>query len=252
MKLDPRKYYSKREVGDEIASFLRNRWAAVEGKVGNEKVFARYLEGEPLWIRSYDDLLKVLEKYPWTRTLYGTISVYENKPLDKLKGITLFWDLDCEYELGPCLKAAKRIGLFLRRSGVEPWIKFSGKGFHVHVNEGCFDWKAVENPFEIARKVEAYVVHKLRRELEDLELSGLKVEMLVDPARVTTAPLSLHRELDRVAVAMRLDGLDQFDVSWADPNNPKHDADSWRMCEGSLEALIEEALRWSPPRPSKK
>lgn len=249
--MDAKKYYRREEVREEIASFLEKRWAAVEGRIGNERVFARYLDGDPLWIRSPDDITRVLERYPWTRTIYGSIAVYEDKPLGRLSGITLFWDLDCEYELEPCLKAAKLIGSFLRNNGVEPWIKFSGKGFHVHVNEGCYEWSKHENPFEIARKVEFYVVQKLRSKLEELELMGLKVETLVDSARVTTAPLSLHRELDRVAIAMKLDVLDSFDPSWADPENPNHDPDAWRSCNGSLERLVEEALKWSPPKPSK-
>ncbi|UXD21687.1 hypothetical protein IPA_06810 [Ignicoccus pacificus DSM 13166] len=249
--LDPKEYYSKQEVREEIADFLKNRWAAVEGRIGEEKLFARYLDGEPLWIRDPEDVTKVLERYPWARTFYGTISVYEDKPLGKLKGITLFWDLDCDYEIEPCLKGAQLISEFLERHGVKPWVKFSGRGFHVHVNENCYPWERERDPFALALQVERYVVKSLENKLRELELMGMKVETLVDPARVTTSPLSLHRELDRAAVAMKPEALKDFNLSWSDPNNFKHDPEAWRTCEGSLEELVQKARSWSPPRPQK-
>ncbi len=248
--MEPREHYSREEVKEELASFLSNRWAAIEGKVGDQRLFARYSEGALLWIRRPEDVDEVLKKFPWVRTFYGSIATYKGAPLSELSGITLFWDLDCELDLEPCKKAAKLIGEFLRDHGVEPWIKFSGKGFHVHVNEKCYDWSSVKDPFSVALTLERYVVHSLRKEIENLELMGLKVEVLVDSARVTTAPLSLHRELDRVAVAMSLDDLDRFELSWASPDSYVHNREVWRTCKGNLSSLIEKALKWKPERPS--
>ncbi len=237
--MEPFEYYSKDEVREEIASFLKDRWAAVEGYYSGERRFARYLEGRPLRIRTKADVLYVLKKYPWARSFYGTIATYDDN-LEKVRGITLFWDVDCDYDLEPCRRAAKQIGEFLRSKGVEPWIKFSGRGFHVHVNERCYNWDEVEDPFEVARRIVRYVASKALKESE------AKVEILVDRARVTTSPLSLHRELDLVAVAMTLDELDEFEISWADPKGFRHNREVWRSCKGSLENLVRLALSWRP------
>ncbi len=243
--MNPLEYYSKEEVAKEISDFLRNRWAAVEGKLGEQRLFARYLDGQPLRIRSPSDLKLVLKRYPWARTFYGTIAVYDDN-LERVEGITLFWDIDSE-DIELAREIAQKISDFLIKKGVKPWVKFSGKGFHVHVHENCYDWKSLERPFEVALKVEEYVAYKLKLD----EIVGAKVELLVDRARVTTAPLSLHRELDRVAIAMKPEALKEFQLSWADPSSPRHDPEAWRGCEGSLEKLVKEALAWSKPLPVK-
>jgi len=243
-------YYSRSEVKEEISSFLRDRWTAVEGKLGDRRLFARYVDGEPLRVEIPEDVEKVLKKFPWARTFYGTIAVFEDKEFEKIKGITLFWDIDCLDEqalLKECKELTQRLANFLMEKGVRPWIKFSGgRGFHVHVHEDCLNWKAYEDPFEVALRIEEYVSHKLRLD----EVTWAKVELLVDKARVTTAPLSLHKEKDRVAVAMKPEVLEDFELSWADPQNFKHDPEAWRTCEGSLERLAKEALAWKKPRPS--
>ncbi len=241
--MNPLEYYSRKEVAEEIADFLKNRWAAVEGKLGNQRLFARYLDGQPLRIRSPNDVQNVLKRFPWARTFYGTIAVYDDN-LEKVEGITLFWDIDSE-DIDLAREVAEKISNFLEKKGVKPWVKFSGKGFHVHVNEKCYDWSKEERPFEVALKVEEYVASKLKLD----QVSGVKVELLVDRARVTTAPLSLHRELDRAAIAMKPEALSDFQISWADPRSPKHDPEAWRTCEGSLEELVKEALSWKKPLP---
>jgi DNA primase catalytic subunit len=249
--LDPREHYAREEVKEEIASFLSKRWAAVEGRIGEEKVFARYLDNQPLWIKRPEDVEEALKRFPWARSFYGSIAVYSDKPLGTLEGITLFWDLDCEDDIEPCLKGAQIISSFLEKRGIKPWIKFSGRGFHVHVNEKCYNWRKEEDPFTVALHVERFVVSQLEGKLRDLELLGMKVETLIDPARVTTSPLSLHRELDRVAIAMKPEALGEFQVSWSEPKSYKHDPEAWRECQGSLEELVESAKSWKPPKPSK-
>jgi len=244
--VSPSEHYSRPEVREEVASFLKGRWAAVEGRLGNQRLFARYLDGSPLRVESPSDVERILRRYPWVRTFYGTIAVFEDESFEKVKGITLFWDIDCydEAELEQCKEIAARISEFLEKSGVLPWIKFSGgKGFHVHVNENCLEWEKYEDPFDVALRIEEYVAYKLKLD----EVVWAKVELLVDKARVTTAPLSLHREKDRVAVAMKPSELKSFDLSWADPLNFKHDPEAWRTCEGSLEELAKKALEWKRP-----
>ncbi len=247
--MKPSEYYSRPEVKEEIAAFLRGRWAAVEGKLGDQRLFARYLEGRPISIKGPADIDYLLKRYPWARTFYGTIAVYEDDNFEKLKGITLFWDIDCiEEDLMKCKEIAEKISNFLIEKGVRPWVKFSGgRGFHVHVNENCLDWKKYEDPFDVALKIEEYVAHKLKLD----EIPWAKVELLVDKARVTTAPLSLHKEKDLVAIAMKPESLKDFELSWASPESPKHDPEAWRLCDGSLERLAEEALSWKKPRPTK-
>ena len=72
----------------------------------------------------------------------------------------------------------------------------------------------------------------------------LKAENIMDVKRVFTAPLSLHREHDLVAVVFPPEKLDEFTLDWARPETMKHYPYAWRRYEaGEADALAEEAVR---------
>jgi len=72
----------------------------------------------------------------------------------------------------------------------------------------------------------------------------LKVENLVDIKRIFTAPLSLHRQRDVVAITFKPHDIDSFDPSWVDPRRYRHDPSAWRSYEeGEADNLALEALR---------
>ncbi|MCD6341648.1 MAG: hypothetical protein J7L83_02190, partial [Thaumarchaeota archaeon] len=70
----------------------------------------------------------------------------------------------------------------------------------------------------------------------------LKVENIMDVQRVFTAPLSLHRELDIVAVTINPNELDQFDLSWTKLDDFKYWKDWSRFEKGEADELALKAL----------
>ena len=66
----------------------------------------------------------------------------------------------------------------------------------------------------------------------------------MDPQRVFTAPLSLHRYLDVVCVPFKPEDLDSFSWSWTDPNKPTYNP-RWRTyVEGEADKLALKALKY--------
>ena len=105
----------------------------------------------------------------------------------------------------------------LRKHGVERslYLVWSGRGIHLHLNEKAISeriWKT--DPLRISFSIVEYILREARDDLIKLcERSKdperrLKLENIMDIQRVFTAPLSLHRELDLVAVTIDPEKLD--------------------------------------------
>lgn len=253
-------YYSRPEVAGEIAEFLRGRWAALEGSAGGKRVFIRYRKGKPLTITSPGDVASVIRSYTGigARTFYGTIALYKriesiddvNDP-SNIAAATPFWDIDVEGGLWEhVIEAAEAIIDYLESEGVTDsvYVLWSGEGAHVRINENAFSEELLRehHPIEVAHAVVDHVLKAVRPKLEAVvKASGgaLKVENLVDPKRVFTAPLSLHRRLDRAAVCFKPSEIHSFDPSWTDPSKPRHDPTAWRRhTRGEADALAKKAL----------
>lgn len=245
-------YYEQELVKKEIYQFSRGRWLAVYGKA-----FSRYNRaGRPLKLNGPEDvprLAKALE----VRTFYATAALYrrveaqEDVEDSKIIGYTPFFDIDTKidkWELA--VEAAEVIISALEKEGVykSVYALWSGEGIHVRINERALP---PGEPVKTAQAVVRYILSKTRGELEELaRRSGgvLKVEDLIDPKRVFTAPLSLHRELDYVAVCIPLNGLRSFSPDWARPAGFKHDVGCYARYEpGEAEALARKALAEHAP-----
>ncbi len=254
------KHYSKSEVREEIASYCKGRWVALEGSAGEGRVFIRYSKGKPLRIEDPRDIQVLLKRYAWInpRTIYCTLNVYRKLDdpgdLDDPENIMLatpFWDIDVEGdEWKHAVRAAQVICEFLEKEGVRKsvYVLWSGEGAHVRISEKAFSPSLLseKNPLDIAFAVVEYVLRKLKNRLESLarESGGkLRVENLVDAKRVFTAPLSLHRRLNRVAICLAPDDLASFDISWTSPEAYKHRS-VWREYEeGEADELALRALK---------
>ncbi|BEP17473.1 hypothetical protein PYJP_08250 [Pyrofollis japonicus] len=261
MGVNPVEHYLRGGVLAEMAEWLQGRWVAVAGKKGEENIFIRHMgPGRPLRVRGPEDLRRLVIRYKSViRTIYGSVNIYSRLESDNdlenpgnIVATTPSWDIDASIDKWRfAVEAAKIIVSALEEHGVKHsvYLVWSGEGIHVHINENAFSQSLRENihPFNAAYAVVEYILLETRHRLIELaKRSGgiLKVENIMDVKRVFTAPLSLHREHDLVAVVFTPDKLDEFDIEWARPSNFKHQAYAWKQYkEGEADALAEEAVK---------
>ena len=251
-------HYSRPEVQKEISEFCRDRWVAAHYiDPSSRLVFRRYVHGKPMTIRSPEILetLLELEGY-YLRSIYATSNVYETLgdvedvyDLSNIRFCTPVWDIDGELSRWrETISIAREIVSFLEERGVEKstYVKWSGNGCHVHIHERAFSGNLLKrlHPLDVAYAVVEYVNSKLFPKLATLRLRGKTVvENKIDPTRVFTCPLSLHRRLDVVCVCIKPDRLDDFSPEWIQPLTFRHDP-SWReSLEGEADGLAEDAYR---------
>lgn len=254
-------HYGKRDVAEEIAEYCRNRWVAIEGSgEGEARIFIRYHKGKPLVIREAGDVENFIKRYWWVkpRTIYCTVNVYgriesedDLEDPGNIKASTPFWDIDLvEGDWRSVVKVARELCNILDSLGLRKsiYILWSGEGAHVRVNEHAFssDVIAKYNPLDIAFSVSEYVLRKFKGRIESAIASSggkVRVENIIDVKRVFTAPLSLHRRLDRVAVCLKPEDLDSFDISWTRPGEFKHRFGVWKEhIEGEGDELALKAI----------
>ena len=75
--------------------------------------------------------------------------------------------------------------------------------------------------------VEYARMHVSPKFLEEVNSEGVVVENRMDPARVFTCPLSLHRKLDVVCVCQKPNQFGSFLIDWVHPSEFKHNG-GWR------------------------
>jgi len=257
-------YYSREYVCREIASFLKNRWAGIEGE---SKKWIRWVGDRPLTIKEPDDIPKLIRRYMFLkpRSFYGSIEIF--RKLDSRKDITedynsnvlytaVFIDVDIvdeslvESVWEYAVKAAKLITDWLKEEGVDNsvYLLWSGAGIHIRVHERAFKEPLQHyHPLAVAHAFAEYVLLKLKPRLLKImrECNGaIKVENLVTMKRVFTAPLSLHRRLERVAVAFSPDKIEEFSLEWTNTDQPVYEHGVWTLYkEGEADDLAWRALR---------
>jgi hypothetical protein len=227
LQKDIRRHYSRADVRAEIARFSAGRWAAAHcvGDRGPEMV--RYTRSKrPLCIGSPEDvwmLYNMLETMG-VRSFYASIHRYRwtgDRPVQVIASMPS-WDVDLvtgRWE--GAVETVEKIVSLLERYGVvrSVIVKWSGGGMHVHVN----DWSFTESlfskyePLDVAYAVTEYILRRLGETAWEV-----RVENKVDPARVFTSPLSLHRELDMVCICLDPNRLYDFSPEWAQPFEYKH------------------------------
>ncbi|MEM2341782.1 MAG: hypothetical protein QXX94_05260 [Candidatus Bathyarchaeia archaeon] len=248
-------HYLSSEVQKEIVDFCRGRWVALHNvDSGGNLIFKRYNRGKPIRIEGPEDILSVNDDT--LRSIYATANVYRQlqspKDVYELENITYCtptWDIDGELSnWRKTIRIAKEILCFLNKWGVKRsvYVKWSGNGCHIHINERSISEDLLEkyNPLDLAYAIIEYVNAKLSLKFMELSPSGeVKVENKMDPTRVFTCPLSLHRELDVVCVCMKSEDLDKFTPEWINPQDFRHNQ-GWRESrEGEADNLAEAAYR---------
>jgi len=252
-----RSHYGRLEVRGEIAEYCRGRWVAVHCERLDDRgvrVMVRYRRRsrKPLTICSEADVLRILEEFRdlRPRAFYATIHSYSKltsyeDTLNRGNIVSSMptWDIDSkDGDWRKVVEKAEEIVEALERFGVveSVFFKWSGRGAHIHIHGEAFspEIRRKIDPIDISYSITQYVINRLS------PLSDVVVENRIDLQRVFTAPLSLHRILDRVAVCLRPEKISEFDISWTDPKSFKHDSSSWRRyVVGEGDELAERAFR---------
>lgn len=249
------KHYLKAQVQGEIADFCRGRWAALH--LIDEKgalLFRRYLYGKPVTIHSSEDFQKLIKKFgQCVRAIYATANVYRfneqaiaYKPsLEDVIACTPTWDIDNDpARWRDTIEIAREIIAILEEFGIRKsaYIKWSGRGCHVHIHEQAISPEILEeaHPLDFAYAIVEYVNMKIT---EKHSVTDLRIENRMDAGRVFTCPLSLHRELNVVCICMKPNDLDSFSPEWIKPDEFKHNP-NWRIfIKGEADELAMKAYK---------
>lgn len=257
-----RRFYSREDVLEEIFGYSKNRWVALEGKIKNKRIFLRYLHNIPLQLKSKSDLKRyflVFEKFK-PRTIYASINVYKEITKEKLKEpenikfCSPIIDVDGtleDFEL--ILEAGRIIVEEIMNYGIEKgiFLKWSGRGLHIHINEKCFseEIRSKYHPIDIAYAIVDFILEKKKKDLiKIIERAkgterAFKVENKIDIQRVFTVPLSFHRELNFICICFKPDEIEKFSLDWVDPEKFRHNK-KWREFEeGEGDKLAEIAIK---------
>jgi len=250
----PSEHYGRTEVKREIAEYCRNRWVAIhcEAFGGNGmRMMIRYDKGKPLMINSESEVKGLIDRYIKyrPRAFYATAHIYSRikireDVLDRSNIVysSPVWDIDSkDGDWRKVVRKAQEIISLLEhfRLSRSVFVKWSGHGAHVHINPFCFsaDVRKRIEPIDIAYSITNFIANRLE------PTEGLVVESRIDIQRVFTTPLSLHRTLDRVAVCLPPERLEDFEISWTEPASYVHFPDSWRrFSDGEGDDLAERAF----------
>jgi len=268
------KYYQNSKVREEIATFCRRRWIAIHCEKkppGGLPYLVRYKGWRerkvPLTIQGETDTTKLLNMFRRLspRTFYGTINEFrklenpdDTDDEDNIERSTSIWDIDNVIDdWRTTIKVAKLIVEFLQDNGVRKsvFVKWSGNGAHVHLNPSAFSDEIFKKlgPLNIAFATVQFVIVSLKPQFRELvESTGskeLSVENKIDPKRVFTAPLSLHRNLFRACICMSPQELEDFSLSWTDPISFKHNSNWSKSAPGEADDLAEKAIGKIGPCP---
>lgn len=248
-------YYSHPRVAGELFNYGRDRWIAIEGS-SRGRVFIRYdRDGSPLRFKDSSDINRLLRGFWFAkpRSFYGSANKYirlsVNEDLEDVSNIsrsTPTWDVDNDVERWrETLAVCRLIVEELEKEKVvkSVYLKWSGRGCHVHVSEEAFSRELLEkhHPLDAAFAVVEYVTRMVKPRLPALA-TGAKIENKMDLKRVFTLPLSLHRELDYSCVCFKPDDISDFDLSWVNPGSFKHRAVYTDFEAGEADELAEKAL----------
>ncbi|MBO3799941.1 MAG: hypothetical protein FGF52_02645 [Candidatus Brockarchaeota archaeon] len=255
----PSEHYERPEVKKEIADYCKNRWVAIHCEAVGEngmRIMIRYDRGKPLTINSESEFTGLINRYMKyrPRAFYATAHIYSRfkireDVLDRSNIVysSPVWDIDSkDGDWRRVIKKAQEIVGLLDSFGVSKsvFVKWSGRGAHVHINPFCFsvDVRRKIEPIDIAYSITNFITNRLEH------TEGVIVESRIDIQRVFTSPLSLHRVLDRVAICLLPEKLEEFDIGWTDPKSYVHFPDSWRrFSESEGDDLAEKAFTSTGP-----
>ncbi len=257
------RHYLRKEVQEEVAKFCRGRWVALEARpMHGKRIFYRYFDEKPLTINEPADVKKMINRFSDRniRTIYGTINIYNRilsrEDLERVENIsraTPSIDIDGNLEeIDLTIEAVKMMLEGLHRHGVEKslYLVWSGRGVHIHLNEKAISesyWRP--NPVKTAHTIVEYILKQVRSKLSEIAAKSksyekkLKIENIIDVQRVFTSPLSIHRELDIVAITIDPDEIENFSLEWTELDRFRYWREWDQYIEGELDGLVEKAMK---------
>ena len=267
------RHYSRPEVREEVASYARDRWVAVHCELQDQRgrrLLVRYRRGRPLKLSSTRDVEALLAELAKLRprTFYASSNLYLNlssetdvASLSNVYACTPCWDVDNELQgWRDTLRLCEELVALLEKEGVAESVSvfWSGRGAHIRIHHEAFspEVRSRIHPLDAAYAVVEYVARKLASTWPTQPTSkGPRVENKMDPQRVFTCPLSLHRELDAVCVCVPLNKLRDFDPSWTRPKAYRHSSEWRRFVKGEADELAlraHEVVGGYPFRPRRR
>lgn len=250
------RHYSKPEVREEVASYSRDRWVALhcehrdrEGR----RLFIRYDRGRALRIQAPDDVERLLARFGGCRprAFYASSNLYVElaksvgaPSLSSAYACTPCWDVDNELQgWRDTVAVCEEVVSLLDKEGVSKSVSvfWSGRGAHVRLHHLALsaEVRRCISPFDAAYAVVEYIIRKLSRASSAaFGARGPRVENKMDPQRVFTCPLSLHRDLDVVCICIPLNKLWDFDLSWIELDKYRHSREWNKYEEGEADDLV--------------
>ncbi len=262
-------HYSRGDVQKEISRYSQDRWVAVHCNRVNSQgysVLLRYQRGEgkrktPLTIAEPEDVLALLNRFAGLkpRTFYASINVYREltrqegvKDLSNIAFCTPTWDIDNSPEKWKAtIAAAKAVVDLLKEEEISKsvFLKWSGRGIHVHVHHKAFSPQLIEKigalnvAYAIVENVNRTLKTKFHEIAKEFNSPDLNIENEIDIQRVFSCPLSLHRSLSRVVVCFSPSSADDFSLEWTRVGEYRH-WENWDQFEtGEGDALAEKAFQ---------
>jgi hypothetical protein len=243
-------HYKNPLVQKEIVDFCRGRWVGFHCDEFNEhgkKILVRYFRRRkkiPIKIEKPSDLERFFYVYGRLkpRSVYATANIYgklnseeDVVTLSNIKACMPTWDIDNKLEnWDATVQAIHEIVSVLESNGVTKsyFIKFSGRGAHVHVHPYAISEEArlKHNPLDLAWAMVEYVREKVSSKIVEVAVrfkaENLRVDNEIDPQRLFVSPLSIHKEEVKVSVCIDPNRLNCF--------NPETDAnlDGFKHFEG--------------------
>jgi len=209
-------------VGDKVAEFLKGRKTCIKVK---DKELCE-INGRVIKVNSSSDVMKIASTYNLPVSFLGSTDVL----IGDLKLVTPTWVIGFRskdyWRLG--LDTAWLIAKFLVDNGIEKsvYIAYIGKGFEVRINERVLS--GIDDSSKVSFSIVEYVLRKLKLKLQRIVYAShgrIYVKNgVVD--RMLYAPLTLLSSSETV-IYFKIDEVEEFDLSWASTNSPKHD-DKWR------------------------
>ncbi len=243
-----REHYNKSIVRQEIIRFSRGRWLAATSGTA----WIRYVGHKPLTIDSLDLPDFMLRR--GCRSLYATTSIYgrlrtREDPFseDNVIAVTPYLDIDNRIEdWEATLLMVLEVVRELEKLGIlrSVYVLWSGKGAHVRIHERAIshELRSLDSAWALAEYVRLKVEDKLVEIRNRYGARDLKVENQLKPRSLFTVPLTIHRKIDRVAICIKPENLDEFELSWSEPRAFIHDTSWSNYEEGEADSAVLEAL----------
>lgn len=257
-------HYKSEVVARNILDYSKDRWVAVHctkrSKDGSMTMLRYFDDGRPLRFSGAEDIASILDNFRayMPRTFYATscrYTVLETKEdawsLSNVYSCMPVWDIDSrqDEDIEGVIKVASSIISTLDRFGVKRsfFVKWSGRGMHIHLHDLAISegLRRRYHPLDIAYSITEYIILR-----SGIASESIKMENKIDPKRVFTCPLSIHRELNRVCICIDPNDLDRFDISWTELGRFRHH-DGWNRYEGGeADELALKAYESVGPYPS--